>query len=67
MNVPTLILWGENDAFAPVSGAYRFKKEIPHAELVVLEDVGHFLQEDEPERVAQELARFLGTVHSGVR
>ena len=67
MGVPTLILWGADDAFAPVSGAYRFKKEIPHAELVVLEDVGHFLQEDAPERVARELARFLGTVGNGVR
>jgi haloalkane dehalogenase len=67
MGVPTLLLWGEEDAFAPVAGAHRFKREIPHAELVVLEDVGHFLQEDAPDRVAAELARFLGTVRAGVR
>jgi haloalkane dehalogenase len=67
MGVPTLLLWGEQDAFAPVAGAYRFKREIPHAELVVLEGVGHFLQEDAPERVAAELVRFLGTVDTGVR
>ena len=62
MEVPTLILWGEHDAFAPVAGAHRFKKEIPHAELVVLDDAGHFLTEDDPERVAQELSRFLSTL-----
>jgi haloalkane dehalogenase len=62
MDVPTLLLWGEKDAFAPVASAYRFKREIPHAQLVVLEGAGHFLQEDEPERVAAELADFLGTV-----
>ena len=62
LDVPTLLLWGEDDAFAPVSGAYRFKKEIPHAELVVLEGAGHFVCEDEPERVAAELARFLSTL-----
>jgi haloalkane dehalogenase len=67
LDVPTLILWGEQDAFAPVAGAYRFKREIPHAELVVLEGVGHFLQEDAPERVSRELARFLGTVRASVR
>ena len=67
LGVPTLLLWGEDDAFAPVAGAHRFKREIPHAELVVLEDVGHFLQEDAPQRVAAELARFLGTVGPGVR
>jgi haloalkane dehalogenase len=62
LGVPTLLLWGENDASAPVAGAYRFKKEIPHAELVVLEDAGHFLTEDDPQRVAAELGRFLSTL-----
>jgi haloalkane dehalogenase len=59
LDVPALILWGADDAFAPVAGAHRFKRELPHAELVVLDGVGHFLQEDAPERVASELARFL--------
>jgi len=62
LGVPTLILWGEHDDYAPVTGAHRFAREIPHAQLVVLEDAGHFLQEDAPERVACEVARFLSTV-----
>jgi haloalkane dehalogenase len=60
--VPTLLLWGEHDAFAPVAGAHRFKREIPHAELVVVEDAGHFLQEDAPQRVAAEIGRFLSSL-----
>jgi haloalkane dehalogenase len=60
--VPTLVLWGADDAFAPVGGAHRFAREIPGAELVVLEGVGHFLQEDAPDRVAAEIARFLSRV-----
>ena len=67
MNVPTLLLWGASDAFAPVAGAHRFKREIPHAQLVVIDDAGHFIQEDAPERVAREIAGFLSTVESGVR
>ena len=62
LGVPTLLLWGEHDDYAPVAGAHRFKREIPHAELVVLADAGHFLQEDAPERVAREIGRFLATV-----
>jgi haloalkane dehalogenase len=62
LDVPTLVLWGAEDAFAPVSGAHRFAREIPHAELVVLDGVGHFLQEDASARVAGELRRFLATV-----
>jgi haloalkane dehalogenase len=57
--VPTLILWGEDDPFAPVAGAYRFRKEIPHAELVIVSGAGHFVLADEPERTAREIAAFL--------
>jgi haloalkane dehalogenase len=62
LNVPTLILWGADDDYAPVAGAHRFAREIPHAELVVIE-AGHFLMEDDPDRVGAEIGRFL----SGVR
>ena len=59
LGVPTMILWGEEDAFAPVAGAYRFEQEIPNAELAVIEGAGHFVWGDEPERCAQLLAAFL--------
>jgi len=64
LGVPTRLVWGAKDEFAPVSGGQRFQKEIPGAELVVLDHAGHFLQEDEPERVAQEIAGFLGGLRS---
>ena len=31
LGVPTLLLWGAEDKFAPVGGAYRFEREIPGA------------------------------------
>jgi haloalkane dehalogenase len=62
MDVPTLILWGANDDYAPVAGAHRFQREIPHAELVVLDGAGHFLMEDDPGAVSGEIARFLAGV-----
>ena len=61
LGVAAKIVWGAKDEFAPVAGAYRFTKELPGAELVVLDDVGHFLMEDEPELVAREIAHFIGT------
>jgi haloalkane dehalogenase len=60
LRVPTLVLWGAKDDYAPVASAYRFGKEIPHAELVILDDAGHFVMEDDPERVGLEIASFLG-------
>jgi haloalkane dehalogenase len=59
LGVPTLLLWGENDEFAPIGAAYRFKKEIPDAELVVVDDAGHFVYADAPERCAREIVGFL--------
>jgi haloalkane dehalogenase len=59
LDVPALVLWGADDQYAPVSGAHRFARELPRAELVVLDGVGHFLMEDAPERVAPALAGFL--------
>jgi haloalkane dehalogenase len=59
LGVPTLILWGEEDTFAPVAGAYRFQKEIPGSKLALIPDGGHFVFEDDPARCAEEILTFL--------
>jgi haloalkane dehalogenase len=59
LGVPALILWGEDDAFAPVAGARRFLAELPGSELVVLEGAGHFVFEDAPEESAAAVTSFL--------
>jgi haloalkane dehalogenase len=64
LGVPTLVLWGERDEFAPVGGAHRFVREIPDAQLELI-DAGHFLFDDEPERAAAAVAEFLGAVGRG--
>ena len=60
LGAPTLLLWGAEDEFAPISGARRFEREIPGARLVAIEGAGHFVFEAEPERCAIELTEFLG-------
>ena len=62
LGLPTLILWGAKDEFAPVGGGHRFHKQIPGSRMVVLDEAGHFLMEDEPGRVAEEIAAFLAGV-----
>lgn len=59
LGVPTLVLWGEHDEFAPVAGAHRFQRELPDVELVVLEDAGHFVFEEAPARCADAVTAFL--------
>lgn len=66
LGLPTLLVWGGKDQFAPVGGGYRFQKQIPESTLVVLEDAGHFLMEDQPERVAEEISAFLARITNAV-
>jgi haloalkane dehalogenase len=60
LGVPMLALWGDDDVFAPPAGAYRFQKEVSGTRVVVIEDAGHFVFEDDPERCEREVAAFLG-------
>ena len=64
LEVPTLILWGQQDEYLPLDYASRFARQIPGSKLVMLQGVRHFLFEDEPERCGQEVIDFLQ--HAGV-
>ncbi len=57
--VPTLILWGEKDNFAPLSGGRRFNREIPGSDLVVIPDAGHFVFETAPKRCNRVVGDFV--------
>ncbi|MER6575418.1 alpha/beta hydrolase [Nonomuraea sp. NPDC001023] len=55
---PTLIVWGRNDAFFPEPGAHAYLRDLPDAELHVL-DTGHFALEDKLPEIAPLVAGFL--------
>lgn len=55
---PTLIVWGQNDPFFTVEGAKAYQRDLPNAELHLL-DSGHFALEDESEVIANHIRRFL--------
>ena len=59
---PALILWGENDPFAPVAGAHRLVAELPDTELTIIEGTGHFVFDEAPEQAAAAVVSFLGRV-----
>jgi haloalkane dehalogenase len=59
LGVPALILWGVQDKFAGVKMARRFHDELPGSELVLLEDAGHFVWDDQPELASRALVDFL--------
>lgn len=57
--VPVRLLWGAQDRWQPTHWAERLAADIPHAELVVVPDAGHFVMEDDPQRVTREVLDFL--------
>lgn len=59
ITVPTLLIWGEKDAFIPVSNAQDYLKAMPQAKLVTLPGVGHVLHEEAPQASVQAVLDFL--------
>jgi haloalkane dehalogenase len=59
LDVPVLLIWGRGDEFAPVAGAHRFERELADTELLVVEDAGHFVWDEAPERCSEALVAFL--------
>lgn len=59
VEVPTLLLWGEEDRFVPVELAERWAEDLPRAELAVLPDVGHVPMEEAPLRSLTLVRPFL--------
>jgi pimeloyl-ACP methyl ester carboxylesterase len=55
---PTLILWGKNDPFFTVEGAKAYQRDLPRAELNLL-DTGHFALEEEGDFIAERIKAFL--------
>jgi pimeloyl-ACP methyl ester carboxylesterase len=56
---PALVLWGRRDPVAVPAIAQAVARETPGAELVWMDELGHYPQLENPARVAAELARFL--------
>ena len=61
---PTLILWGKNDPFFTVAGARAFLRDLPNAELDLI-DASHFLLETHGPYAAYRIRRFLSDTLRG--
>lgn len=59
IKVPTLIIYGEEDAPLIAKGANRLFQKIKNSSLRVFEGVSHHIQEICPEELADEIERFI--------
>ena len=56
---PTLIVWGANDVYIPLSLAERIHQDINGSMMEIIPDCGHFLQEDEPKKITNIIVDFI--------
>ena len=61
---PTLIVWGENarrkDMAVKLEEAKQFNREIRGSRLVLIQECGHYIQEEKPQELANTIRDFLG-------
>ncbi len=59
LNIPTLILVGNDDFVCPPAAAQLLHCEIPHSSLCVIENAGHFPWLEQPVSFFESIRRFL--------
>ena len=60
LRVPTLVITGDDDRWVPTEQSVRLAREVPDAELVVLQACGHLAQEEQPAEFLAATEKFLG-------
>jgi pimeloyl-ACP methyl ester carboxylesterase len=59
---PTLVTWGGNDPSFIAAGAEAFRRDLPDAEIHVL-DAGHYAMDEKNDDIARLILDFLGRQH----
>jgi pimeloyl-ACP methyl ester carboxylesterase len=62
----TLVMWGRNDPFFVAAGALAYRRDLPDAEVQLL-DAGHFALEERPSSIVGEIMRMFAPPSPKVR
>jgi len=64
ITVPTIIFWGDKDAFCLASDQEMLVKNISHVRKIVYHQTGHALHWEKPQRFVTDLSNFLHTLNN---
>ena len=59
IQTPTLILWGRQDAWIPVSNSTLFKQLLSNSEVVIMDETGHIPMEEKPVESLEIVIEFI--------
>jgi pimeloyl-ACP methyl ester carboxylesterase len=66
VNVPTLVIWGESDTFAPLAYGQQLAKALPNASFETIGKAGHFPHIEQADALASRIERFGAALQSKV-
>jgi pimeloyl-ACP methyl ester carboxylesterase len=61
LEMPVLLLWGEQDGVVPLSHGKAFDLAIPNSRLIIYPDAGHLPMEETPDQVARDIGTWVKT------
>jgi pimeloyl-ACP methyl ester carboxylesterase len=64
LTLPVLIIRGDHDYYLSPFISVKLHQAIPGSQLVHIETGGHFIQEDEPEKLSETILTFCGRNHA---
>ena len=67
VSVPSLVVCGDRDPFVPVDHAWRLKRQLPDARLLVAPDAAHLVIPTRPDVVSAAMKAFYGSLGGGRR
>jgi 4,5:9,10-diseco-3-hydroxy-5,9,17-trioxoandrosta-1(10),2-diene-4-oate hydrolase len=56
---PTLLVWSAESKNHPLSDGKRLQREIKKSELIVINQSGHYIQDEQPQELARHIKQFL--------
>lgn len=59
IQIPTLVMWGEQDKWIPLRHAKEFKKSLSNCQVITYDNCGHMPMEEKPDISAHDAAQFL--------
>ena len=59
IQIPCLLIWGEQDRVVPLAIGEKLSKDLPNAQLVILKNTGHLIPEEKPNVVFTYIQHFV--------
>ncbi|MBA2875595.1 alpha/beta fold hydrolase [Thermaerobacillus caldiproteolyticus] len=63
IDIPTLLLWGENDRVVPIKIGKILHQDLRNSQFISFPNTGHLLPEEKPDDVYRQMIQFMGEFH----